>query len=186
MMPDQEEVLHSIYGAYRLAWLDRSGMGHFNLSVDGFWRSFFAAALVAPGYALLVVRELLARQEELNPAWAFVVESLAYGIGWAAFPVVAIGLTHLLGLSRNYAAMIIAANWAAVIQIGLFLAAVALGFVLPPLAGLVVTVATCLILFYQWFVIRTALDTTAGIAIVLVLVDLLVNLAVNATADSLL
>ena len=58
MMPDHEEVLHSLYGAYRLAFLDRSGMSHFNLSVDGFWRSFFAAVLVAPGFALLVVQEL--------------------------------------------------------------------------------------------------------------------------------
>ena len=48
MIPDQQEVIRSIYGAWRLPWLDRSGMGHFNLSVDGFWRSFFAAVLVAP------------------------------------------------------------------------------------------------------------------------------------------
>jgi hypothetical protein len=95
-------------------------------------------------------------------------------------------VTHLLGLSRNYAAMIIAANWAAVIQVGVFIAAVGLSFVLPVLGGLVVTLATGAILFYQWFVIRTALDTTAGIAVALVLVDLLVNSAVNLTADSLL
>jgi hypothetical protein len=186
MMPDQEEVLRSIYAAYRLAWLDRAGMGHFNLSVEGFWNSFFAAVLVAPGYALLVAQDLLARPEAVSPAWAFVIETLAYGIAWAAFPVVALVLTHLMGLSRNYAALIIAANWAAVIQICVFLAAVALGFVLPPLGALAVTLATGAILLYQWFVIRTALDTTAGIAIALVLVDLLVNLAVNASADSLL
>jgi hypothetical protein len=185
-MPDQEEVLRSIYGAYRLAWLDRTGMSHFNLSVEGFWRSFFAAVVVAPGYALLVAQELFTRADEVSPAWAFVIETLAYGIGWAAFPVVAIGVTHLLGLSRNYAAMIIAANWAVVIQVGVFIAAVGLSFVLPVLGGLVVTLATGAILFYQWFVIRTALDTTAGIAIALVVVDLLVNSAVNLTADSLL
>jgi hypothetical protein len=186
MMPDQEEVLRSIYGAWRLAWLDRSGMGDFNLSVEGFWRSFFAAALVAPGYALLVVQELVARPEAVSPAWAFVIETLAYGIGWAAFPLAALVLTQLMGLSRNYAAMIIAANWAAVIQIGAFLAAVAIGFVLPPLAGFTVALATGAILFYQWFVIRTALDTTAGIAIALVLVDLLVSSAISLTTDSLL
>jgi hypothetical protein len=184
-MPDQEEVLRSIFGAYRLACLDRAGMGFFNLSVDGFWRSFFAAVIVSPGYALLVTQELLARPEEISASWAFVVETLAYGVGWAAFPVVAIGLTHLLGLSRNYPAMIIAANWAAVIQIGVFLAAVGLGLLLPGLGGFTVTVATGAILFYQWFVIRTALDTTGGVAVALVLVDLLVNSAVNITADAL-
>ncbi len=185
MIPDQEEVLRSIFGAYRLAWLDRSGMGFFNLSVEGFWRSFFAAVVVAPGYALLVVQELMARPEEISAPWAFVVETLAYGVGWAAFPVVAIVLTHLLGLSRNYAAMIIAANWAAVIQIGVFLAAVGLSLLLPGFGGFAVTLATGAILFYQWFVIRTALDTSGGVAVALVLVDLLVNSAVNITADAL-
>ncbi|HEX5077914.1 MAG TPA: hypothetical protein VFV80_02110 [Geminicoccaceae bacterium] len=184
-MPDQAEVFHSIYGAYRLAWLDRAGMGHFNLSVDGFWHSFFAAVLVAPGYALLVARDLFGRADEINAAWALLVEILAYGIGWAAFPLIALGVTHALGLSRNYAAMIIATNWAAVIQIGTFLTAIALGFVLPPLGGLAIVLATGAILFYQWFVIRTALDTSAGIAIVLVLVDLLVNFMINAGADGL-
>jgi hypothetical protein len=161
-------------------------MSHFNLSVDGFWRSFFAALLVAPGYALLVAQDLIGRPEAVSPAWAFVVETLGYTILVAAFPLVAIVVTHLLGLSRNYAALIIAANWAQVIQMGAFLLAVALGFVLPGLASFTVPLATVAILVYQWFVFRTALDTTSGIAIALVLVDLLVNAAISATADSLL
>jgi hypothetical protein len=128
----------------------------------------------------------MARPEAVNPAWAFVVETLAYVIGWAVFPLVAIVVTRFLGLTRNYAAMIIAANWAAVLQIGLFLGAIALSFILPPLASLIVTMATIAILVYQWFVFRTALDTTGGIAIALVLVDLVVNSAVSLTADTLL
>jgi hypothetical protein len=186
MIPDQAEVLRSIYGVWRLARLDPAGMSHLNLSVDGFWRSFFAAVLVAPGYAILVIQDLMVRAETVSPAWAFVVETVAYVIGWAAFPVVAIAVTQFLGLTRNYAAMVIAANWAAVLQIGLFLGAIALGFVLPPLAGLMVTLATIAILSYQWFVFRTALDTTGGIAVALVVVDLVINSAVSLTADSLL
>jgi hypothetical protein len=186
MIPDKEEVIRSLYGAYRLAWLDRSGMGHFNLSVEGFWRSFFAAVLVAPGYALLVAQELLARPETVSLPWAVLVEAVAYVVGWAAFPLVAIVLTQLLDLSRNYAALIIAANWAAVMQIAVFLAAVAVGLVLPPLGGLAAMLATGAILFYQWFVIRTALDTTGGIAVAVLLVDLLLTGAVNFGAESLL
>jgi hypothetical protein len=79
VMPNQEEVLRSIYGAYRLAWLDRSGMSQLNLSVEGFWRSFFAAILVAPGYALLVAQDLMIHPEELSPIWAFVVEARRAG-----------------------------------------------------------------------------------------------------------
>jgi hypothetical protein len=185
VIPDQQEIIRSIFGAYQLARMDRSGMAQFDLSVDGFWRSFFAAVIVAPGYALLVSQELAARPEELNLLWAFVVETLAYAIGWAAFPVVAIGLAQVLGLSRNYAAMIIAPNWAAVIQMAAFLAAIGLGFLLPSLAGVAVTLTTGAILFYQWFVIRTALGCSAGIAVALVLIDLFVNSVINVTADQL-
>jgi hypothetical protein len=115
-----------------------------------------------------------------------VVESTAYVLGWAAFPVVAIGLTQLLGLARNYSALIIAANWAAVLQIAAFLVAVGLAFVVPPLGSLLVTLATGAILFYQWFVVRTALQTTGGLALAVVLVDLLVNTAINLSAQRLL
>ena len=89
MIPDRVEVLHSLYGAWRLAMLDVSGMRHFNLSVEGFWRSFFAAVIVAPGYALLVVQRTLDRPEGYALGSTVVVESIAYVVAWAAFPIVA-------------------------------------------------------------------------------------------------
>jgi len=186
-MPDRQEIVHAIYGAWLLARMDRAGMAHFNISFEGFWRSFFAAVIVAPGYAILVADKLAGREEAFNPGWVFVVQGVAYVVGWAAFPLVAIGVTALLNLSHNYVPMIIAANWAAVIQVALFLAALFLTFILPGvLSGLLLTVATIAILFYQWFVLRTALDTTGGIALALVLVDLLLNAVINISAEGMI
>lgn len=186
-MPDQQEIARSIYGAWLLARMDRSGMAHFNISFEGFWRSFFAAVIVAPGYAILVADKLAAREETFDLGWVFLVQTVAYAIGWAAFPLVAIGITALLNLSQNYVPMIIAANWAAVVQVAVFLGALLLTFVLPGvLAGLLLTAATIAILFYQWFVLRTALDTTGGIALALVLVDLLLNAAINLSAEGMI
>ena len=186
-MPDRQEVLRSLYGAYRLAFLDPSGMTHFNLTVDGFWRSFFAAVLVAPGFAVLVAEKLLARPEPLDLGWAAVVQALAYVLSWAAFPLVALALTQLLGLSRNYVPLIVALNWAAVLQIVVFLAAVVLGLLLPDvLEGLIMLIVTGGILFYQWFVTRTALQTTGGIALMIILIDLVLNTAINLSAERLM
>jgi hypothetical protein len=39
---------------------------------------------------------------------------------------------------------------------------------------------------YQWFVIRSALQTTGGIALMLLLVDLVVTSTINMGADRLL
>lgn len=186
-MPDRLEILRSLFGAYRLARLDPEGMGWFELTVDGFWRSFFAAVLVAPGYALIV---FIGLGGEPTPApWLAIllVQSLAYVIGWLVFPLAALVATRVLGLGARYVPLIIAANWAAVIQMVLFLAALLVQAILPdPLGGAVVGAITLAILFYQWFVIRTALDTTGGIALALLLLDLLLNALVSGAADGML
>lgn len=186
-MPDREEVLSALYGAYRLAWFDASGMTHFNLTVDGFWRSFFAAVLVAPAYAILVGMELSAEAEDFNLALVFLTEGIGYILAWCAFPLIAIVLTRLLGLDRNYVALIVAVNWSAVLQTAAFLAVLLLGLIVPEgLATLLVTLTTLAILIYQWFVIRTALETTGGIALMLLLVDLVITSMINAGADRML
>jgi hypothetical protein len=186
-MPDREEVLRGLYGAYRLAWFDPSGMTNFNLTVEGFWRSFFAAVLVAPAYAILIAMQLSAETDELNLALVLLTEGIGYVLAWSAFPLIAIVLTRLLGLDRNYVALIVAVNWSAVLQTGAFLAVLLLGLIAPEgLGTLIVTLTTLAILIYQWFVIRTALDTTGGIALMLLLVDLVVTTMINAGADRML
>jgi hypothetical protein len=186
-MPDREEVLRGLYGAYRLAWFDPSGMANFNLTVEGFWRSFFAAVLVAPAYAILIGMQLSAEAEELNLALVLLTEGVGYVLAWSAFPLIAIVLTRLLGLDRNYVPLIVAVNWSAVLQTGAFLSVLLLGLIAPEgLGTLIVTLTTLVILIYQWFVIRTALDTTGGIALMLLLVDLVVTTMINAGADRML
>jgi hypothetical protein len=187
MIPDQAEVLRSLYGAWRLARADATGMQHFNLSVEGFWRSFFAAIIVAPGYALLVVQRTLDREESYGLGSTVVVEGIAYLAAWAAFPLVAVVLTQLLGLGRHYVELIVAVNWAAVLQIVAFLAAVALTLILPEgLGALLLAIVTGTLILYQWFVMRTALQTTGGVALALVVVDLLLSTVINLSADQLL
>ena len=186
-MPDREEVLSALYGAYRLAWFDVAGMTYFNLTVEGFWRSFFAAVLVAPAYAVLVAMQWSAEAEDFNLALVFLTESIGYVLAWSAFPLVTLVLTRLLGLDRNYVALIVAHNWSAVLQTGAFVVVILLGAILPEaLATLLVTLATGAILVYQWFVIRTSLQSTGGIALMLLLVDLVVTSLINAGADRLL
>lgn len=186
-MPDREEVLRSLYGVYLLARMDSWGMGHLNLTVEGFWRSFFAAVLVAPAYAILIGQKLMARPEPLDLGWVVLVQGVTYVLSWMAFPLAALVVTFALNLSRNYVALIVAVNWAQVLQTAVFLTAVLLSLVLPGLlAGLLVTIVTGGVLFYQWYVVRTALQTTGGTALALVLIDLVLNMAINLSADGFL
>ena len=183
-MPARAEVLSALYGAYRLAWFDPSGMGYFNLTVDGFWRSFFAAVLVAPAYAILVGLQVASEEEPVDLGLLLVTESIGYVLAWGAFPLVAIVLTRLLGLDRHYVALIVALNWSAVLQTALFLAVVLIGPLLPEVLGtLAITLTTGAILVYQWFVIRTALEATGGVALMLLLVDLIITSLINMGAN---
>jgi hypothetical protein len=184
MIPDQAEVYRSLYGAYRLARLDPRGMLLFNLTFEGFWRSFFAAVLVAPAYAILIAERLAGREETLDLGRVILVQGGAYVLSWAAFPIAAIVLTRMLGLGSHYSALIIAANWAAVLQVGVFFAALVVSLVLSNgLGNFLLMVVTFAILFYQWFIFRTALETTGGTALALLMVDLILNTAINVTAD---
>jgi hypothetical protein len=167
--------------------LDVSGMTYFNLTVEGFWRSFFAAVLVAPAYAILVGIQLSAEAEDFSIALVFLTEGIGYVLAWCAFPLISLVLTRLLGLDRNYVALIVAHNWSAVLQTAAFVVVVLLGVILPQAFGtLLVTLTTGAILVYQWFVIRTALQSSGGIALMLLLVDLVVTSIISAGADRVL
>jgi len=54
------------------------------------------------------------------------------------------------------------------------------------LEGLIMLLVTGGILFYQWFVTRSALQTTGGVALMLVLIDLVLNSAISVSADRLI
>ena len=73
------------------------------------------------------------------------------------------------------------------VQVALYTAVVVVGTVLPAdLRTLALFMATLAVLTYQWFVIRTALQTTSGTAFGLVVVDILVSIMLSRGLDGLL
>lgn len=186
-MISAREVATSLYGALRLARLDAGGMAFFNRSAAGFWRSFFAAVIVAPGYAALTIRDLdpaLAAR----PVRVFLVEAIGYVIGWVAFPLVMAYFCDLLQRDERYVGFIVAYNWAVVVQMAAFLVVIGIASA-PVLAGLAADLLTfaafVAILFYQWFIARTALGIETGKAIVVVGIDLALVVLINGVTGGL-
>jgi hypothetical protein len=56
------EVQLAVGGALRLACGDRRGLGFFDASLDGFWRSFRAAAICYPMYLFLLTARVTSAQ----------------------------------------------------------------------------------------------------------------------------
>lgn len=160
MIPSATEIAYSIYGAWRLARLDRGGMAFFDQSIEGFWKSFFAAVIVAPAHILMLVILLPDLKITAGAGRIIVVESLIYVISWTAFPLVMYHLTQNMGRAAEYKGFVIASNWAQVIVVTLFLPVTAItddGLLPGILGSLVWLTALCAILFYGWFISLVAL-----------------------------
>ncbi|MFO1068148.1 MAG: hypothetical protein U1E14_06440 [Geminicoccaceae bacterium] len=187
MTPSREEIVSSLEGAWGLARREPAALQRFNLTVDGFWNSFYAAVLCAPGYLLLVAQQYAQRGAEAGVGTILIVETLAYAVGWLVFPATSIVITRLLGLGHRYAVLVIAANWSMVLQVGLLVVALLLSGLMPAAQGGYLTLAATLVaLVYQWQVVRTALATTGLIAFAIVVIDIILSVLLNSTTDRLL
>jgi hypothetical protein len=193
-MLDRDEIARSLTAAFDL-FLDRPGaMRNFDVSVDGFWRSFAAVILVVPSYAFAVLAErtMAAAIDPAAPvqdgASFFVQNVIGLGLDWVALPVILALLARPLGIARNYPAFIVARNWGAVIAavpfgaIGLL---IVLGLVGGELANLLMFAALIVVLRYTYLIARRAFDVSLGFAIGIVVLDFVVSLTIALALDGL-
>jgi len=188
-MVSARETANALYGAYRLAARDPGGMAFFDISIGGFWRSFFAAVLIAPLFAVLLsVRYRLGLADA--PLERFIaIEAITYVIAWVAFPLAMVTVSRLIKREKNYLGFIVAYNWASVLQNGVYL----------PLAILTVTggvpadagnflnlILLALILAYTWFIAKTALDIPGPQAAAIVALDFALGIFINGVAQGIL
>ena len=180
-MIDIAAIRRSVDGALRLARGDAGGLDCFDMSVEGFWRSFQVMLLAAPFYLLLVLQRRFEFGAGLDPGTLLAEETLPYVVGWLAFPLIALPLTWFLGLSTRFVPLVVALNWTAGVQIAALTGAVLVGTLLPPeLSDFLMLLISVALLFYEWFVMRTALQTGGGVAFGFLTVDFLLGLLVNA------
>jgi hypothetical protein len=188
-MVTAREVSTALYGAYRLARLDRGGMAYFDTSLAGFWKSFHAAVIIAPFYGALLLLRLGSGEVTTNPLQYLLVESIQYVILWVAFPLVMVAVCDLLDRRKNYIPFVVAYNWASIPQNALFLpiSFLAQAGVLSQGAGdSLQFVVLALVLVYTWFITRTALDIPSFTAVSLVIMELLLAMFIGVFATSLL
>jgi hypothetical protein len=181
------DIQRSVEGALKLARGDSAGLQLFDLSIDGFYRSFVAAPLAYPAYLLLTMAGPAnfgapadVGAEEPAAAASYLISAIGFLIAWLVFPIASIFLTRFYGLQHRYVPLVVAANWAALVQGYAFLAAILIGGLLGQAVGpvLVLTVMGAL-LVYDWFVIRVALETTSAVAASFVAADLALSLVVS-------
>lgn len=190
----REEIARSLTGAWYV-FLDRPDAAQlFDVSVNGFWRSFRAIVLVAPAYALsaMVEREVILAGLVDAGNWSdqqfIVAKVLTLCLDWIALPLLLALVAGQLGVSRTYSAFVVARNWGAVLAIAPF-GAIALLYLLgifgeeaTNIGSLVILV---IILRYNYLIARRVLGLDTAFAIGLVVADFALSFSIAAFVDGL-
>jgi hypothetical protein len=190
MSVDFAYMSRSVDAAFDLVVRDQRAWSKFDLTTDGFYRSFAAMLIVLP---LNVATDVIDSQFEIAERLrqgVSATDQAAYGLGaaafstlalsvqWLLFPIAMIFLLRYLGLAQRYSALIIAHNWTTVV-IGLlylppFLLHVA-GFIsLTQLIDLNL-ILLGFTLYYRFYVAQTALGTTWLLAAGIAMIDFLLQ-----------
>jgi hypothetical protein len=187
-IPSPGEIVASLYGAWRLAHLDRRGLDHFDASIEGVWRSFFAAVIVAPLYAFVLLLQYRMAVEPPDPIRMALAEGIGYVISWVAYPVAMVTWTRLLDCSERFPLYLVAYNWSLVLQNAMLLPIsllVGAGWLPGGIGLLLWTTAIALILVYFWFIARSALDISPFTAVGIVVFDIVLSLLISEITNGL-
>lgn len=179
------EVASGVYGAWLLARRRPEGLNWFDATPEGYWRSFWAAVLVAPAFLVL---ELLTGGFGQAPGLRSVlVQLIAYVIDWVAFPLLMVFVADTLDRWPDYRRYIVAYNWSAVVQMAVLLPAAVLAVVLPSGPTLLLMQGvTIVLLVYRAYVAHVALKVNLGTAAGIVLMDVLLSGLTKVASDRLM
>jgi hypothetical protein len=168
------ETTYALFGAWRLAHFDLQGTAYFDRSREGALRSFWAAAILLPAYAVLVLMHLADRPVAFGWPALILVYGIGYIIAWTAFPVAMLWVARLIGREEEYFGYLAMYNWVQVLitVVVLPIAALKAGRLLPdPALGFLGLGVNLAVLAYLWFVARAGLRIGPFVSIGVVALD---------------
>jgi hypothetical protein len=193
-MPSRDEILRSLTGAWHL-FLDRpDALRYFDISIDGFWRSFGAILLVLPSYALVALAERTrVLTDSINGSFdggAFLANKvISIGVDWVAFQIVFAFVAGPLGLGRTYSTFIIARNWGTVLAVipYAFIALLYLaGILSPDVADFLSLACWVVVIRYGYLIARRALGAEIGVAVAIIVSDFALSLSILSLFSALI
>lgn len=185
-MPSLAEITSALVGSVRLARGDAAALGHFNMSVEGFWRSFAAIILVAPIYLAISSLSPDAGAAEVAPA---PVRLFILAVEWVAFPLAMVLVARLLDLQQRYAGYIIVYNWSSVPAMAVLLPPFllySLGLIGPQALFSLFIALSLAVAYYRWLIARITLEIGGGVAAGIVVFDFAVSLLAGTLTQRLI
>ncbi len=173
-MPIFVEFVYVLRGLRRLVQFDIGGLGYFDRSIEGFWRSFRVALLIAPFSAIIILYELELIKPTVGWQHIMLTETLSYIVSWVLYPTVAYEICRFISRETEYPGYIVVYNWST-----LLLVAAEVLVWLPTLMGITAAETSHnlhllvghIYLVYLWFIARAALRIDPFSAIGMVFTD---------------
>jgi hypothetical protein len=196
-MISPREATLALMGAVRMGRFDEKGAIFFNATVQGFWNSFWVAALIAPFYLLelatrwhntdipdpdVVAADLAATDLSIGAFRYFSVELIMYAMSWVAFPLVMFYVCRTFDWSKRFLNFAVASNWTDLIASALSIP-VQIAISLELLTGSAMSFMLALVIVYalglSWFVARHTLSISALAATGVVSLSIFVNIIIR-------
>lgn len=174
-------IQYSLKAAFKLIKLNPHSMEYFDLSSDGFWKSFWAIAVMVPGLILVSVFQYQGVIDSASPdeaiSYPFLSNVVFFFLALPFTALVMAYFTKFMKIEQNYASMIIAYNWmSALVYLIMAVITVILGSGLfsNNISGVILTVIGFYFSIYiHWFTFKVGLQISGALAIgVLIFVKL--------------
>ncbi len=183
------ETVRSVFGVYRLARFDRNGLSFLDGTPTGAARSFYCALLLLPPLVIMRIVNLDWMDVDIPLDHLLLVETISYVVKWTAFPVAISFLVHPMGRQHRLCHFVSAYNWSNVIWTAVLFplfTLTAIGVFSQTAGFFLIDLATILLLVYEGYIIRVSLETSAAVAVALVVADLLLALQIIGWTNNLL
>lgn len=187
--PDRAEIASALRGLALLVRGDARALQAYDLSLDGFWRSFRAPLLPILLYIILLPPEVSAVPPEAGRSVLWLVQGLQVLAGWALFLAGIAVLGRLAGLDHRFGIFTVLYNWAQAFVTAASLPVLALtgSGLLPPdvLAGWSVALLPVW-MFIVARIARLGLQAALPVAVACALLDLVISVLLHRLAEILL
>ncbi len=184
-----EEIRRSVAASWMLFRGKDEGMRGYDVSLDGFWRSFRVIVLMLPLYLIMLFgqRTAILAQPGVDaadfPDNTFLVFNLiGMCVDWVAYPIVVALIAKPIGIGSRFIPFIVARNWTsllALVPYSLPMLLMWLGVISENMMSLMMLLALGIVLHYRFVMTRAALGTPTSVSIGFVVLDFVLSLVLS-------
>lgn len=169
------------------------GLRKLDITIDGFWRSFGAVALILPVAVIAMASERVALSNMGHEGAALtggymVLRFIAVIVDWLAFPAILALFARPMGIATHFVPYIVARNWAAVLIAGLFAVPHlfhALGILPTGMLSFILLGLFALAVWFSYIIVRTALQVPPVLAVPVVILEIVGGFVIELGFDRL-